>query len=172
MKGQRLYQVIQLVIIVMGISIGMFFSQKSQETHASTHASYPNHMLMDHGVIDVGNDQKVPEIEQLTITKDSMSGWNLYISTKNFEFTPSKVGSTHIAGQGHAHLYINGKKAARIYSNWFHLPKLEYEINELEITLNSNAHTTMTLNSSSISLKLIDFEQTYSATDFITLCNQ
>ena len=45
-------------------------------------------------------------------------------------------------GEGHAHLRINGRQSARIYSPWFHLGDLLAGNNKVEVTLNSNNHAT------------------------------
>ena len=42
-------------------------------------------------------------------------------------------------GEGHAHLYLDGQKIARVYGEWYHLPKLEGD-HELRVTLNTNDH--------------------------------
>ena len=41
---------------------------------------------------------------------------------------------------GHAHLYIDGQKIARIYSNWHHIKEIPAGAKELTVTLNSNEH--------------------------------
>ena len=106
------------------------------------------------GLIDIRDDSIIPKIENLKIIKDPVSGWNLHFDTKNFRFTPENVSTKHIPGEGHAHLIINGDKAARIYSNWFHIPDLVYEIIELEVTLNANSHAVMSLHETPISVEL------------------
>ncbi len=71
--------------------------------------------------------------------QDSHGGWNVHLMTENFRFTPERAGGADVPGEGHAHLYVNGRKIARIYGNWFHvnLPKGE---SRLRVTLNTNGH--------------------------------
>ncbi len=69
-----------------------------------------------------------------------MKGWNLNIETTNFTFAPETVNQESSPNQGHAHLYINGEKITRIYSNWYHLPELPKGDNEIKITINTNLH--------------------------------
>lgn len=148
----------QGLVIALGVSIGIYFSIRSDNTHDEQHKNLVSHSSMNHGLIEISNDSIIPEIENVEIHKDPMSGWNLHLTTKNFQFTPQDVGSDHIPGKGHAHLMINGKKVARIYSNWFHIPQLEYPLDELEVTLNANSHATMSINDNPISFKVNDLE--------------
>lgn len=69
-----------------------------------------------------------------------MSGWNLRLKTTNFEFSPENANGPHQAGEGHAHLYVNGKKRARLYGRWFHIDRLPPGRVALTVTLNSNDH--------------------------------
>ena len=39
--------------------------------------------------------------------------------------TPPCDGTEHVDGEGHTHLYIDGEKITRVYSNWYYLGKLE-----------------------------------------------
>lgn len=144
----------QCIIVFIGIGIGIYFSMKSNQAHSESHKGIPFSSPMNHGIIDISNDPLIPELKNVKITKDPMSGWNLYLETKNFQFTPENASKKHIPGEGHAHLIINGEKAARIYSNWFHIPELEYEIFKLEVTLNANTHATMSIYEVPISIEL------------------
>lgn len=86
---------------------------------------------------------EAPSLE-LTAEPDSHDGWNIHLSTERFEFTPQESGSPASGGQGHAHLYIDGKKHARLYGPWFHLPAdaVPEERHTLLVTLNADDHTT------------------------------
>ncbi|WP_046780625.1 hypothetical protein [Streptomyces yangpuensis] len=65
--------------------------------------------------------QGAPEV-QLALRPDSEDGWNLQLSVKNFRFTPDSTGGAALPGAGHAHLELDGRKIARLYGPWFHLP--------------------------------------------------
>ena len=84
----------------------------------------------------------------IKITKDTSSGYNIQLITKNFKFTPEKVNTPPVMGEGHAHIYINGKKT-RLYSDWYHIDdeKLTQPINQIRVTLNANDHSEYTVNS-------------------------
>jgi hypothetical protein len=84
----------------------------------------------------------------IKIAKDISSGYNLQLITKNFKFTPEKIGTANVMSEGHAHIYINGKKT-RLYSEWYHIDdeKLTQPINQIRVTLNANDHSEYTVNS-------------------------
>lgn len=154
MRNLKLSTFIQFTLIAFGLTIGVYFSIKGSQKQAIGHSKSIAHTTMHHDYLDISNDSIIPELRKLEVTKDPMHGWNLHFETKHFRFTPEHVSSKHIPGEGHAHLMINGEKVARIYSNWFHLPIQDYEIRELEITLNSNSHAIMVNNEKIISIKL------------------
>lgn len=62
----------------------------------------------------------VPSVK-IHAKKDLTGGWNLHFMTTDFTFTPENAGAEDVPNTGHANLYVDGKKVARIYSNWFHL---------------------------------------------------
>lgn len=62
-----------------------------------------------------------PEV-RLTARPDSEDGWNLQLAVANFHFTPDSTGGAALPGAGHAHLELDGRKLARLYGPWFHLP--------------------------------------------------
>ena len=67
----------------------------------------------DHGIMDVSTSGSIPTL-QLAVQKDSMSGWNLHLIIRNFRFAPERASQEHRTGEGHAHLYTDGKKIARL----------------------------------------------------------
>ena len=150
--------IIQFILIALGVGIGIYFSNRSNIVHENAHKDFGSHTAMIHRYLDISNDTIIPEIINLEVARDTMSGWNLHLETKNFRFAPENVNSEHIPGQGHAHLFINGKKVARIYSNWYHIPELNFIINELEVTLNTNSHYIMINNERPVSIVLNNFQ--------------
>lgn len=140
-------QVLQLGIIVTGLFIGIYFSKRNFVLHQKEeHGFSIVHNNMSHGLLNVSQDSIIPAITELELLKDPMSGWNLFIKTTNFKFAPKNVNQPHQAGKGHAHLYLNGRKYARVYSPYFHLPDLIGAKNELKVTLNANGHENLALN--------------------------
>ena len=138
--------IIQAIVIAIGLFIGVHFSKVSYEEHEKFgHSELKAHGEMDHGILDISNEKSIPIIEEFKLIEDPMSGWNVYLQVSNFRFAPEQASQPHREGEGHAHLYINGSKIARIYSNWFHIPELLKDRNEIKITLNSNDHQTFAI---------------------------
>lgn len=76
----------------------------------------------------------------LNVQADSMSGWNVQINTQHFTFAPDKAGLADTQNEGHAHLYVDGYKFARVYGNWYHLKALTPGKHYITVTLNTNDH--------------------------------
>ena len=51
---------------------------------------------------------------------------------------------SHRPGEGHAHLYVDDRKIARLYAPWFHLDSLPPGTHTLRVELNSNDHRPLT----------------------------
>lgn len=81
----------------------------------------------------------------IRVTKDAADGWNLNVVTTNFRFAPERVNAPHRAGEGHAHVYIDGRKIARLYGSWFHLGALPPGKVTVAVTLNANDHSELTV---------------------------
>ena len=71
---------------------------------------------------------------------DPLSGFNLHLITSNFTFAPESAGLKHKDRMGHAHLYIDEHKIARLYNNWFHIDTIPKDAKQMRITLYSNDH--------------------------------
>ncbi|NJN60803.1 MAG: hypothetical protein HC795_04065 [Coleofasciculaceae cyanobacterium RL_1_1] len=95
-----------------------------------------------HGAIEVDAALPIPQVA-INVTPDSASGWNLEVITTNFELNGATTGEVSRPNQGHAHLYANGVKIARLYGRWYHIPTLPSGEVELEVVLNSNQHQTL-----------------------------
>ena len=120
-------------------------AQKQYEIAMSTKSEDPHDIR-----IEMDNLSDVPSVE-LQVSEDDHSGFNVFLNTSNFEFSPENCGEEHMQGYGHAHLYINKQKVARIYSPWYHLSGLRPGEYEISVTLNSNNHGMYTLNGRPIS---------------------
>ncbi|AXI44804.1 hypothetical protein C1J03_01410 [Sulfitobacter sp. SK012] len=108
-------------------------SQHDGMDHAKTHET-PLEILA----------ANAPEIT-LAVTPDPMTGYNLHLTTQNFTFAPEAASLADVAGEGHAHVYINGEKLARLYGPWMHLNALPVGDVEVQVTLNSNDHRALSV---------------------------
>ena len=103
---------------------------------------------MDHGtgahaaMHDQPSDLSPADAPQLAIavTKDPMTGYNLQVSVDGFAFAPQAASMADVPGEGHAHVYVNGDKIARLYGPWMHLDNLPRGDVEIAVTLNANDH--------------------------------
>ncbi|WP_330334948.1 cupredoxin domain-containing protein [Streptomyces sp. NBC_00536] len=83
-----------------------------------------------------------PEVK-LALRPDSEDGWNLQLEVGNFRFTPDSVGGAALAGGGHAHLLLDGRKLARLYGPWYHLSATQVPegAHTLTVRLYADDHT-------------------------------
>ena len=95
-----------------------------------------------HPLVEVPDGRPAPKM-RVRVFPDRMDGFNVFLETRDFLFTPQDAGAESVPNQGHAHLYINGRKIARMYSPWHHLPaaSLRKGINRLEVEFSSNDHS-------------------------------
>ena len=119
------------------IFLYLFISQVSAQ-----HKDSKNH---NHKSIEA--KMPYPSVD-IRVIKDTKSGYNIQLITKNFKFTPEKVNKENVMNEGHAHIYINRVKNI-VYSEWYHVEdeKLTQPINQIRATLNSNDHSEYAVNS-------------------------
>lgn len=102
-----------------------------------------NHDIFHSKALEVPAGKPVPALT-VRVDDDPVSGWNLYVGTANFTFTPADINGESGPTSGHANLYINEEPIQRIYGNWTHLPELPAGTNQIRVTLNANGHETLT----------------------------
>ena len=62
----------------------------------------------------------------LKVQKDPTGGFNVQVVTTNFIWRPEMASMQHEPGEGHAHVYLDGRKIMRIYNEWFHLNTYQF----------------------------------------------
>jgi len=97
----------------------------------------------EHIPLEIPESMPQPSVS-LEIFNDPMGGYNLHITTQNFRWAPDRAGRAQVFGEGHAHLYLNDEKVARIYGDWYYLPALPQGEYDVEVTLNGNGHEMLT----------------------------
>ncbi|MEL7083097.1 MAG: hypothetical protein AAF268_09505 [Cyanobacteria bacterium P01_A01_bin.3] len=107
-----------------------------------------------HPQVEVSADLPVPAVV-LAAYQDAVNGWNLQLQLENFELAPATVNEAGPQNEGHAHLYINGEKVTRLYSDWYYLGELDPGENEIVVTLNTNIHEDLTVNGEVISASTV-----------------
>ena len=98
-----------------------------------------------HGQQETSGYEAIPTIK-LDVIKDTASGWNLHLITENFTFTPENIDQKVDKPEGHAHVYVDDKKIARIYGSWYHLSGLTPGPHTIRVSLNANDHSEFVLN--------------------------
>lgn len=93
----------------------------------------------------------------LEATPDGLGGYNLHIAAGNFRFSPERAGTRTESVEGHAHLYVNGVKKARVYGPWFYLPDdwLAAGDNSVRVTLNDNVHTVWAVDGKPVAAEVV-----------------
>ncbi len=116
------------------------------------------HQHHHHGKLEVDARQPLPQVSVLA-AKDSMSGWNIQVKTQNFQFAPERVNSSAISGEGHAHIFVDGIKVARLYAPWFHLPQQKSGKHLIRVTLNANTHEELSVGGAVLAAETTIIEQ-------------
>ncbi|MCB0132754.1 MAG: hypothetical protein KDD78_17950, partial [Caldilineaceae bacterium] len=106
------------------------------ESGAHQHADGAMH---DHGeALEMSGDY-APVVDLQVVPLDDGT-YNVRIQTMNFVFAPHHVGMTPMDGEGHAHLYIDDVKIARVYGEWYHLDSLPDDAEMISVALYANNH--------------------------------
>lgn len=136
------------VFFALGIFLGFMIFSPAENimTEHNMEMSTAQKMNMEemkpHAMTEIDKSLPIPTVG-IEFEKDKMDGYNLHFVTENYTFTPEKVNTEPIPGEGHAHVYVNGVKVARVYGEWFHLSSSDLRDgpNEVEVTLNANDHS-------------------------------
>ena len=85
----------------------------------------------------------------LEIQKDPTGGFNVHVVTTNFLWRPEMASMQYKPGEGHAHVYLDGRKIMRIYNEWFHLNTYQFSTRSgdqlLRIEFVGNDHAPYTI---------------------------
>lgn len=133
---------IRTLLLVSTTLIGVIIFSNFELAKADTGAE-------ENRLSEILGSQAVPAVD-IAVTKDALKGWNLQTKLNNFRFAPENVNTQNNPGEGHAHVYLNGKKLARLYSSWFHIENLPPGRNRITVGLKSNTHETLVHNSQKI----------------------
>ncbi len=107
-----------------------WFAQDAYETRAGE--------AQEH-VHVVSESEKIPSVS-LQVTPEPEGGYLVRLETNHFAFAPGRADSSHVSGEGHAHLYVDGRKVARLYAPVYHLADLPSGKHAIAATLTTNDH--------------------------------
>ena len=143
--------------IIPALLIATLATACQPQDTAKINEEVDDHSQHAHGNLEVssfGEGSPIPTIN-IWIEADPMSGWNLHLKTDNFRFTPKNVNLDAVANEGHAHIFVDGYKMARVYGNWYHLKALTPGKHEVSVSLNANDHSEWSVDGKVISAKQI-----------------
>jgi hypothetical protein len=89
---------------------------------------------------EVPDGVPTPEVE-LAVLPDPKSGWNVHMVASSFLWAPENASTEPVMGEGHAHLYVDGEKVARVYGEWYYMGTLAAGEHDVRVTLNANNHS-------------------------------
>lgn len=116
---------------------------------SSTHTHADGEMHDHSKLIDL--DAGDAPVVDLSVIPLSDGSYNVRVQTLNFTFAPQKIDQAPTDGEGHAHLYVDGVKIARIYGEWYHLASLPEDAQEISVTLYANNHQALAVDGVEIS---------------------
>lgn len=76
----------------------------------------------------------------LHVEPDPGGGYVVRVEADRFRFAPGPADGAHVQGEGHAHLYVDGRKVARMYGPVHHLPDLASGRRTLTVALATHDH--------------------------------
>lgn len=136
--------VVAAASLLVGFSGGFAFAyiipgakdgSPAHQTDSSHSHSSATHQ---HETIEMPKEQ-APSVK-LHVEEDTKSGWYIRLETTNFTFTPENANKENVLGEGHAHLYVDGKLVSRIYGHHFHYRENLEGSHVFKVTLNGNNH--------------------------------
>ena len=77
---------------------------------------------------------------------DPIHGVNLQVTTTNFIVAPESASGDVVQGEGHFHVYVDGVKTSRFYTDWYHLPGISAGEHTIEVELSANDHSPYGIN--------------------------
>ena len=148
-----------LIGLVFGGGIGFVIAASNGATldghdHATDHGTVAHDTKAHHDHSATADVTGPAPTLSLSLTADPASGWNLHLDVTNFNFAPEHASQSAVTGEGHAHLYANGTKLARIYGAWYHIGSLPKGDVDIRVALYSNDHKALTADGQPISQTL------------------
>jgi hypothetical protein len=149
----------KITLVIVGFLMGLFVSTLDMTEHtdidSNSHKEHSHHMHSHEG-FSVADDVETPSVSIQSLV-DTMSGVNLRVETENYTFTPESVGGEPQQNAGHAHVYVNDVKIARLYSNWIYISgdNLEPGENTVRVTLNADSHSEWQVDGQTVAAEII-----------------
>lgn len=128
-----------VLVVGLAITVSHRYIHAGHEGHDHDHGTTLHvHDDEEHELYEITDYDMLPSFK-LTLTTDTKEGYNIHLDTENFKFAPEKAGTSPVDIQGHAHLYVNGRKVMRLYAPDAYLPELKVG-DKVEVRLSTNDH--------------------------------
>lgn len=98
---------------------------------------------VSHGQHEPIESEKDVSLKVGAVVEDE-GGVNVYLLTRDWTWSPENVNNSHVPGEGHAHIYVDGVKVGRVYGPYHYLSGLEPGERHIRVALNSNDHSALT----------------------------
>jgi copper(I)-binding protein len=95
---------------------------------------------MNHGLANGISETPTPDLGLTWTIAPGANGAVVKLNTENFTFINVEDGTAHAPNHGHAHVYLNGLKLGRLYSDTYQFGALSPGNYTLSVALNSNDH--------------------------------
>ena len=139
MNRANLFLIIGLAAgTVLGLAASGSFGGFS---HSGQSAEAPNMAAHDHSKMIEIPESSAPVLSAV-LHHEGGCAYNLHLTVSNFRFAPENANGSHVDGEGHAHIYVDGTKLARVYSDWFHFSAPKGS-KMLKVTLTANDHSAL-----------------------------
>ena len=134
-----------IIALLLGLGGGYGLAQviDDSKTESASEVAMDEHM---HGDAKFEVPAESAPTVDFEVIEDAKSGWNVHIKTTNFTFAPNNVNGQNATGEGHAHLYVDGEKVARVYGEYFHYDENFDGSKTFKVTLNANDHSEYAVN--------------------------
>ncbi len=139
----------KLIIVVLALAVGFAGGMLlgKDKTTKSSEPKMADEGHMAHAMLFEVPEGIVAPTVDLVIHKDPKAGYNAQIVTTNFRFAPEKASTEPQVGEGHAHIYVDGRKINRVYGEWYHLGDIgEVGEHEIHVELSANDHSSYAQN--------------------------
>lgn len=106
----------------------------------STRVQVAAAMPMMHDMMGGVSETPAPRVAIEPVGTPTADGFEVALAVENFSFLSVADGTPHVAGEGHAHIYLNGLKLARVYTDRYRIGALPAGSYTLQVSLNAHDH--------------------------------
>ena len=105
------------------------------------HEDHDDHDDHDHGSPVDFEGADIPTLG-VRVEPDPAGGINITVDTTNFVVAPEAASTTHVEGEGHFHLYVDGTKVQRFYNEAIYFAGVTEGEVTVMVELSANDHRT------------------------------